>query len=380
MAKQAFDRIPGVASDILRRPGGIERDPPPGRRRGRESGVPAANLAVEGKILRAGTNRLGLAAFARQANRGVKVEVEHHVRFQSPGGEAVRGLERLETEATAVALVGEGTPGEAVADDDGASPERRNDDLTHQLSAGNEEGEGLGPGGEGFMEEAANEFARGRAARFAGEHDLAASGTQALSESSGERALARALATFEHHESSDPFWRSHIPKSHSLDGRAKARWYTGHMASPVTTRRGAGEVGKVVISVTVRNADDVRRSRRGDIAEADVREIVVDDVLCDTGATTLCLTSEMIDFLGLPVGRRATVSTAVGSRTVNIYEDARITIAGRSGIVECLELPGGTQPLLGVIPMEQLGLELDLQNQRLVVLPDTGDDTYLTIL
>ena len=139
-------------------------------------------------------------------------------------------------------------------------------------------------------------------------------------------------------------------------------------------------MGKVVISVTVRNADDVRRSRRGDIAEADVREIVVDDVLCDTGATTLCLTSEMIDFLGLPVGRRATVSTAVGSRTVNIYEDARITIAGRSGIVECLELPGGTQPLLGVIPMEQLGLELDLQNQRLVVLPDTGDDTYLTIL
>jgi hypothetical protein len=36
--------------------------------------------------------------------------------------------------------------------------------------------------------------------------------------------------------------------------------------------------------------------------------------------------------------------------------------------------------LLGVFPLEMLGIELDLRNQRLRVLPSESGDTYLTIL
>jgi len=45
-----------------------------------------------------------------------------------------------------------------------------------------------------------------------------------------------------------------------------------------------------------------------------------------------------------------------------------------------LELPGGSDPLLEVIPLEALGLEPDLKNQRLRVLPISSSETYLTIL
>lgn len=45
-----------------------------------------------------------------------------------------------------------------------------------------------------------------------------------------------------------------------------------------------------------------------------------------------------------------------------------------------MELPGSEDPLLGLIPLEDLGLELDLKNQRLKLLPAEGKDTYLTIL
>jgi hypothetical protein len=45
-----------------------------------------------------------------------------------------------------------------------------------------------------------------------------------------------------------------------------------------------------------------------------------------------------------------------------------------------LELPGGRDALLGVIPLEALGLELDLQKQTLRVLPTESINTYLTIL
>ena len=103
-------------------------------------------------------------------------------------------------------------------------------------------------------------------------------------------------------------------------------------------------------------------------------------MLVDTGATTLCLSSDTIAQLGLELLREVEVATANGVSKARIFQDARISILGREGNFECLELPGGQDALLGVIPLEALGIELDLQNQTLKVLPETSVDTYLTIL
>ncbi len=137
-------------------------------------------------------------------------------------------------------------------------------------------------------------------------------------------------------------------------------------------------MGKVVTTVRIRNAEDVHRARRAEIRDSEVREVTLEGVLCDTGATVLCLPRDVIDALGLPLLERADVVTAAGIFPVGIYDDARITVEGRTRNVDCIELPGGREPLLGVIPMEQLGLELDLQNQRLVKLPLSGQNAYLT--
>ena len=74
------------------------------------------------------------------------------------------------------------------------------------------------------------------------------------------------------------------------------------------------------------------------------------------------------------------VATATGVTSARIYQDAKICLYGREGTFECLELPGGQDSLLGVIPLEMLGLEPDLKNQALRVLPTESVDTYLTIL
>ncbi len=37
---------------------------------------------------------------------------------------------------------------------------------------------------------------------------------------------------------------------------------------------------------------------------------------------------------------------------------AKVSLLGREGTFECLELPGGGAPLLGVIPLEALGKSL----------------------
>ncbi|MEX0270706.1 aspartyl protease family protein [Leptolyngbyaceae cyanobacterium UHCC 1019] len=103
-------------------------------------------------------------------------------------------------------------------------------------------------------------------------------------------------------------------------------------------------------------------------------------VLVDTGATTLCLPKDAIAQLGLDLLKEVDVSTATGLSTARMFQDAKISLCGREGTFECLELPGGRNPLIGVIPLEALGLELDLQNQALKVLPSESFDTYLTIL
>jgi predicted aspartyl protease len=115
------------------------------------------------------------------------------------------------------------------------------------------------------------------------------------------------------------------------------------------------DMGKIYTTITVINRADQIRAEDGTIAPEQIRSLTLENVLVDTGATTLCLVPE-------------------------VFRDATLIIAGREGTFECLELPGGQNNLLGVIPLEALGLEPDLRSQKLRVLPTESHETYLTIL
>ena len=139
-------------------------------------------------------------------------------------------------------------------------------------------------------------------------------------------------------------------------------------------------MGKVTTPLTIINRADQILYNRGLISQDQMRSIQLREVLVDTGATTLCLPAEMVEQLGLELLKEVEATTAAGIRSVRIFQDAKISLCGREGTFECLELPGGRDPLLGVIPLEMLGLEPDLKNQTLRVLPEESVDTYLTIL
>ena len=139
-------------------------------------------------------------------------------------------------------------------------------------------------------------------------------------------------------------------------------------------------MGKVLTSLTVINRADQVLEENGFITSEKVRSVHLKNVLVDSGETTLCLSASVISQLGLKLLKQVDVSTATGVSKANIFRDATISLCGREGTFECLELPGGTEALLGVIPLEALGLELDLQKQTLKVLPTESFDTYLTIL
>ncbi|MBC6474992.1 MAG: aspartyl protease [Hormoscilla sp. GM102CHS1] len=137
---------------------------------------------------------------------------------------------------------------------------------------------------------------------------------------------------------------------------------------------------KVFTTVTIINRADQIRAEYGIISPEQIRSIRLRNVLADRRVTTLCLPADAIAQLGLKILKEVDIATATGIEKARIFQDAKISMFEREGIFDCLELPGGRDALLGVIPLEFLGLEIDLKNQTLKPLPISSTETYLTIL
>ncbi len=139
-------------------------------------------------------------------------------------------------------------------------------------------------------------------------------------------------------------------------------------------------MGKVLAAMAVTNRGDVIRMREGIIPEDRVRSVRLENVLVDTGATTLCLPGEIIRQLDLEPEREVAARTASGVIRTRLFRDVGVSLMGREDTFSCVELPEGAEPLIGVIPLEALGIEVDLQSQSLRPLPMNSGGTYFTIL
>jgi len=139
-------------------------------------------------------------------------------------------------------------------------------------------------------------------------------------------------------------------------------------------------MGKIHTKITVLNHYDEFKYEAGLIKEEEIRKIEIPDVLIDTGATTLALPAKIIKQLGLNFMKTVAVSTATGISERKIYKDVNLKLLERETVCECIELPDDALPLLGVIPLESMGVELDLQTQKLKFLPYDLLSTYITVI
>lgn len=139
-------------------------------------------------------------------------------------------------------------------------------------------------------------------------------------------------------------------------------------------------MGRVDTSLIISNRADQIEAERGLRDAEATRSVTLDGVLVDTGATYLSVPADIVARLGLTILRELTIQTAAGPRRARLFRDATLSVMGREGTVDVLELPEGIQPLLGVIPLEVLGLEPDVARRRLRLLPDGPTETYVTAL
>lgn len=133
-------------------------------------------------------------------------------------------------------------------------------------------------------------------------------------------------------------------------------------------------MGFVTTTITLTNAIDEDLADRGFIPREQIRSITLENVLVDTGSTRLCLPADIIRELGLPFKKEIQLMTVTGEIKARLFKRVSIAVEGRKKEFDCTELPGGEDPLLGVIPLEKLRLQPDLINKRLILLPEEEDN------
>jgi predicted aspartyl protease len=133
------------------------------------------------------------------------------------------------------------------------------------------------------------------------------------------------------------------------------------------------DVGRIIVDMLVENGDDLSQVALGQLPASQVRSLDV-KALVDTGATRVSLPARDIVYLGLRFLRLRRATTAAGPVMQRIFSIVRATVEGRDCLTEVAEVPDGTPPLLGQIPLEQMDFWIDMTGKRLAGNPEHGGE------
>ena len=125
-------------------------------------------------------------------------------------------------------------------------------------------------------------------------------------------------------------------------------------------------MGSVYAEITLKNAHDLMRVKDGLIKEKEIRE-TVEKALVDTGAWTLVINEDVREKLGLDVRGERIATMANGMKEmVKMAEPVEVHWKSRSMTCQPILIPGTDEVLLGAIPLEDMDLIVDPQNEVLV--------------
>jgi len=133
-------------------------------------------------------------------------------------------------------------------------------------------------------------------------------------------------------------------------------------------------MGVFKIPITLKNWQNrfLPKRRRGKDIEC--------EALVDSGAAELCLPAEFIERLKLEEIGEVQVFTADGAQhTYRVFGIVELSVQGRSCQVRAIELPRGTQPLLGAVPLEEMDWHVSPQGKKLVPNPKSPDEPLLPL-
>ena len=134
-------------------------------------------------------------------------------------------------------------------------------------------------------------------------------------------------------------------------------------------------MGKVTTDILLKNHIDVMTG------VVPPRQIEIKNAIVDSGATMLSLSSDTIAKLGLTKTRRSKVNTASGIDELDIYGTVNLSIMGREGAFEVMELKHPTiKALVGQQPLEIFDFLIHPGINRIIPNPEHDGQLVLDLL
>jgi len=139
-------------------------------------------------------------------------------------------------------------------------------------------------------------------------------------------------------------------------------------------------MGKVTVKAKIRNFLDEGMAQKGIIPPEEIRETEVEG-LVDSGATLLTLPEEMVEKLGLTLGREIEVTYA-DNRTEKrrVAFGVKVEILGREALTHVVVEKPGAKVLIGQIILEALDLIIDPKRGILTPRPGHEDMPLIELL
>jgi clan AA aspartic protease len=125
-------------------------------------------------------------------------------------------------------------------------------------------------------------------------------------------------------------------------------------------------MGNVNTRLVLKNFDDIKQVKKGRLPEREVRQVTVTATV-DTGATTLIISKQIFQELGLDVMDDSKTKYANDTKEIcKLTEPVEIDWENRSITLPALVVDDPSVVLLGVLPLEGMDLMVDPVNQKLV--------------
>jgi len=138
-------------------------------------------------------------------------------------------------------------------------------------------------------------------------------------------------------------------------------------------------IGKVLVTATVENLNDLFAVGKGLLSGDQVRRVDVADALIDTGATGLLVPSRFVRLLGLEPLRIRPARTIAGPTPLQIYRAVRLSVQGRDCVSDVTEIPDNFLIIIGQVPLELMAWVVDLRCQRLMGNSEHGGEYMVEV-
>jgi clan AA aspartic protease len=139
---------------------------------------------------------------------------------------------------------------------------------------------------------------------------------------------------------------------------------------PVLNLQRKNAMGFTYVNILLINGEEYRQFERKKISEEQVKRLTV-NMLVDSGAAMLAINEEICNQLDLsPLDKRPAQMADGSVVMLDVVGPIEIRFGNRRTNVDAIVLPGNAQPLLGVIPMEDMDILIDPKANELIINPE----------